>query len=173
MSYLPGLWKPLLEEIPPVVHPHGGAPDGKSQERIHAAVVALRPASVTIDGEAVCCDDAGVAVFDKLHSRAHDHEAFLYAFDLLDLDDEDWRPQPLEVRKLMLERLLAKGPIGIQFVEHLDGDGAGIFAHACKLGCEGIVSKHREHPYRSGPSKAWLKIKNPRAPGMLRFRDEP
>jgi ATP-dependent DNA ligase len=95
-----------------------------------------------------------VAVFDKLHSRAHDHEAFLYAFDLLELDDEDWRPQPLEVRKLMLERLLAKGPIGIQFVEHLDGDGAGIFAHACKLGCEGIVSKHREHPYRSGPSKA-------------------
>jgi hypothetical protein len=35
-------------------------------------MAALRPASVTIDGEAVCCDDAGVAVFEKLHSRAHD-----------------------------------------------------------------------------------------------------
>jgi ATP-dependent DNA ligase len=49
--------------------------------RISAAVAALRAASVTIDGEAVCCDDAGVAVFEKLHSRAHDREAFLYAFD--------------------------------------------------------------------------------------------
>jgi hypothetical protein len=53
------------------------------------------------------------------------------------------------------------------------GRGAAIFAHACKLGAEGIVSKHREHLYRSGPSKAWLKTKNPAAPGMLRFREEP
>jgi bifunctional non-homologous end joining protein LigD len=51
------------------------------------------------------------------------------------------------------------------------GDGAAIFAHACKLGFEGIVSKHREHPYRSGPSKVWLKIKNPAAPGVTRFED--
>ena len=42
---------------------------------------------------------------------------------------------------------------------------------ACKLGFEGIVSKHREHPYRSGPSKAWLKVKNPKAPGVTRFED--
>jgi ATP dependent DNA ligase domain len=60
--------------------------------RVSAAVGALWPASVTIDGEVVCCDDAGVAVFQKLHSRAHDGEAFLYAFDLLELDGEDWRP---------------------------------------------------------------------------------
>ena len=53
----------------------------------------------------------------------------------------------------------------------LEGDGAAIFAHACKLGFEGIVSKQREYPYRSGPSKVWLKIKNPKAPGVLRFED--
>jgi bifunctional non-homologous end joining protein LigD len=140
--------------------------------RISAAVAALRAASVTIDGEAVCCDDAGVAVFEKLHSRAHDGEAFLYAFDLLELDGEDWRPRPLEERKARLEKMLAKAPVGIQYSEHLEGDGAAIFAHACKLGCEGIVSKHREHPYRSGPSKAWLKIKNQNAPGVLRFKHE-
>jgi ATP-dependent DNA ligase len=63
---------------------------------------------------------------------------------------------------------------GLNGAGHLEGDGAAIFAHACKLGCEGIVSKHREHPCRSGPSKAWLKIKNPAAPGVLRFKyDEP
>jgi ATP-dependent DNA ligase len=61
--------------------------------------------------------------------------------------------------------------VGIRLSEHLEGDGAAIFAHACKLGFEGIVSKHREHPYRSGPSKGWLKVKNPAAPGVLRFED--
>jgi hypothetical protein len=44
---------------------------------------------VTIDGEAVCCDDTGGAVFERLHSQAYDGEAFLYAVDLLELDGED------------------------------------------------------------------------------------
>jgi ATP-dependent DNA ligase len=125
-----------------------------------------------IDGEAVWCDGGGLAIFDKLHSRAYDHQAFLYGFDLLELDGEDWRPRPLEARKAKLQKLLAQATTGIQYSEHLEGDGAAIFAHACRLGAEGIVSKHREHPYRSGPSKAWLKTKNPAAPGMLRFRKE-
>jgi bifunctional non-homologous end joining protein LigD len=140
---------------------------------ISAAVAALRAPSATIDGEAVWCDGAGLAIFDKLHSRTQDEQISLYAFDLLELDGEDWRPRRLEERKANLQRLLAKVPAGVQFNEHLEGDGAAIFAHACKLGCEGIVSKHRHHPYRSGPSKVWLKIKNPAAPGVLRFRDEP
>jgi bifunctional non-homologous end joining protein LigD len=91
-------------------------------------------------------------------SRAYDGDAFLYAFDLIELDGEDWRPRPLEERKGRLEKLLAKAPAGIQYSEHLEGDGAAIFAHACTLGLEGIVSKHKEHPYRAGRSKAWLKI---------------
>ena len=141
--------------------------------RVSAAVAALAPASVTIDGEAVWCDGAGLAVFDKLHSRAFDGEVSFYAFDLLELDGTDWRPRTLDERKERLAELLANARSGIQYSEHLEGDGAAIFAHACKLGAEGIVSKHREHPYRSGPSKAWLKTKNPAAPGMLRFREEP
>jgi bifunctional non-homologous end joining protein LigD len=126
-----------------------------------------------IDGEAVWCDASGLAIFEKLHSRAYDHQVILYAFDLLELDGEDWRPRPLLERQARLAMLLAKAPAGIQYSEHLEGDGAAIFAHACRLGAEGIVSKHREHPYRAGPSKAWLKIKNPTAPGVLRFREEP
>jgi bifunctional non-homologous end joining protein LigD len=138
---------------------------------IRKAVEAIRAASVTIDGEAVCCDEAGVAVFERLHSRAYDDQVFLYAFDLLEFGGENWRPRPLEERKAKLQNLLATARAGIQFSEHLEGDGAAIFAHACKLGFEGIVSKHREHPYRSGPSKVWLKIKNPQAPGVLRFKE--
>jgi bifunctional non-homologous end joining protein LigD len=89
-----------------------------------------------------------------------------------ELDGEDWRPRPLEERKAKLAKLLANARAGIQFSEHLACDGAAIFAYACKLGFEGIVSKHREHPYRSGPSKVWLKIKNPAAPGVLRSKDD-
>jgi bifunctional non-homologous end joining protein LigD len=84
-------------------------------------------------------------------------------------DGEDSRPRPLGERKAKLQRLLAKAPAGIQFSEHLEGEGAAIFAHACKLGCEGIASKRADSAYRSGPSTAWLK--NPAAPGVLRFKD--
>jgi bifunctional non-homologous end joining protein LigD len=48
-----------------------------------------------------------------------------------------------------------------------------MFRHACKLGLEGIVCKRRDAAYRSGRSKTWLKVKNPAAPGVLRFQDEP
>jgi bifunctional non-homologous end joining protein LigD len=141
--------------------------------RISAVLAALRALQAVIDGEAVWCDRDGLAIFEKLHSRAYDGEVILYAFDLLELHGEDWRPRPLAERKARLAKLLARAPAGIQYTEHLEGDGGAIFAHACKLGAEGIVSKHREHPYRSGRSKAWLKTKNPAAPGMLRFREEP
>ena len=59
---------------------------------------------------------------------------------------------------------------GVQFNEHIVGDGATIFEHARKLGFDGTGSKHREHPYRSGLSKSWIKIKNPTAPGRATVR---
>lgn len=76
-----------------------------------------------------------------------------------------------ENRKARLERLIRGFPTGIQYNEHLDSHGAEVFAHACKLGCESIVSKDRTRPYRSGPSKTWLEIKNPDAPGVLRSQE--
>jgi ATP-dependent DNA ligase len=139
---------------------------------IAAAAAKLRASSAVLDGEAVCCDDAGVANFERLHSRAHDGSAFLYAFDLLELEGVDHRPQPLEARKAALAKLLRKAGVGIHLVEHIPGDGATVFKHACLMGLEGIVSKRRDHPYRSGPSKAWLKVKNPKAPGVLRFIED-
>jgi ATP-dependent DNA ligase len=139
--------------------------------RIATAVANLPVTSAVLDGEAVCCDDAGVADFEKLHSRTHDGLAILYAFDLLEVDGVDHRPQPLEARKAALAKLLRKARSGVHLVEHIPGDGATIFKHACLMGLEGIVSKRRDHPYRSGPSQAWLKVKNPMAPGMLRFED--
>jgi bifunctional non-homologous end joining protein LigD len=72
----------------------------------------------------------------------------------------------------VLADLLRGTSDGIAFNTHFAGDGATIFEHACKLGFEGIVSKHRAHPYRSGPNKSWVKVKNPNAPGILRFTEE-
>jgi len=68
-------------------------------------------------------------------------------------------------------RRLTRATDGIYFNEHLDEDGAAVFKHACLLGLEGIVSKRRDFPYRSGRSKSWLKIKNPASPSMLRVQD--
>jgi ATP-dependent DNA ligase len=126
---------------------------------------------VYLDGEGVVCGADGVALFDKLHSKANDDAAFLYAFDLLEIDGEDLRPVPLELRKVRLRKVLSRRTAGIVYNEHMAGDGAVIFQHACRLGLEGVVSKRRDLPYRSGRVKSWLKIKNPKSPGALRIEE--
>jgi bifunctional non-homologous end joining protein LigD len=91
--------------------------------------------------------------------------------NLLELDGDDWRPRPLEERKAKLAKLLSKVGDGIYLSEHLAGDGGIIFEHACRMGLEGIVSKRRDFPYRSGRSKCWIKVKNPTSPAALRKHD--
>ena len=61
---------------------------------------------------------------------------------------------------------------GIRFNEHIEGDGPTVFAHACKMGLEGIVSKRKDSAYRSGRSPDWLKMKNPDAPAVTREAEE-
>ena len=56
--------------------------------------------------------------------------------------------------------------------EVFEGDGDILFAHACKLGREGIVSKRLGSPYRSGRSPHWVKVKNPKAPAVKREAEE-
>jgi bifunctional non-homologous end joining protein LigD len=52
------------------------------------------------------------------------------------------------------------------------GDGETVFRHVCKLGLEGIVSKRKDSPYRSGRSRDWLKMKNAAAPAVKREEEE-
>ena len=127
--------------------------------------------SAIIDAEVVWLDADGVAQFDALHSRVMDHAAVACAFDLLMLDGDDLRRKPLRERKAALRKLLKRTKGGIQYVEHVEGDGAEMFAAVCKLGLEGIVSKKLDAPYRSGLSKSWLKTKNPKAPAATRIID--
>jgi hypothetical protein len=94
------------------------------------------------------------------------------AFDLLEIDGYDVRNEPLLQRKSKLKKLLnRKGRDGLQYVDHLEGDGAAIFEHACRMGLEGIVSKRADSPYRTGRSKVWLKIKNRRRPALMRVAE--
>jgi bifunctional non-homologous end joining protein LigD len=86
------------------------------------------------------------------------------------LNGEDIRRRPYVERKAALRKILRHGR-GIQYVEHAEGHGDKLFAAACKLGLEGIVSKKLDAPYKSGPSKVWLKIKNPKAPAATRAID--
>jgi bifunctional non-homologous end joining protein LigD len=136
------------------------------------ALSRLRSRSCIIDGEAVVCDDNGVTSFDRIRYRRHDGDAFLYAFDLIELNGDDMRRDPLEVRKATLRSLLAKAGLGLRFNEHMEGDGPTVFAHACKMGLEGIVSKRKDSMYRSGRSPDWLKSKNPAAPAVKREAEE-
>ena len=132
----------------------------------------LRARSCIIDGEAVCCGDDGVPSFDRIRYRRHDGEVFLYAFDLIELDGDDLRREPLDVRKATLASLLRRSATGLRLNEHIEADGPTVFAHACKLGLEGIVSKRKGSPYRSGRSPDWLKMKNPACAAVRREEEE-
>jgi bifunctional non-homologous end joining protein LigD len=139
---------------------------------IAATAAKLRAGSYTLDGEAVVCGPDGVAIFDALHRHGTVSDAMLYAFDLLELDGEDLRALPLGDRKKRLARRLTRRRVGIVLSEHTADDGATIFRHACSMGLEGIVSKRLSAPYRSGPCRDWIKVKNPYSPAMVRHRED-
>jgi bifunctional non-homologous end joining protein LigD len=122
---------------------------------------------------AVACGDNGVPSFDRIRYRRHDGSVFLYAFDLIELNGDDLRREPLEVRKATLASVLAEAAAGLRLNEHLEhNDGAIVFAHACRMGLEGIVSKRKDSAYRSGRSPDWLKMKNPACAAVKREAEE-
>ncbi|HWN77404.1 MAG TPA: hypothetical protein VNN81_05910 [Bradyrhizobium sp.] len=111
-------------------------------------------------------------ISNGLHSRKHDEEVQLYAFDILALDGEDLRKLPLHLRKTNLARLLARRPEGIFVSDFEQGEiGADLFRAACNFGLEGLVSKRRDRPYRAGRSPDWIKVKNRKHPAMSRVMD--
>jgi bifunctional non-homologous end joining protein LigD len=139
--------------------------------RRQAPVRHLNVRSCLIDGEVVRCDEKGLAVFEKLRQRQEERGAFLFAFDLLELNGADLRREPIEVRKATLASLLRKSRYGLCLNEHLEHDcGLTVFQHACRMGLEGIVSKRIGSRYRSGRSPDWLKFKSPDAPAVKRDR---
>ena len=121
-----------------------------------------------IEGEVVVLRVDGRSDFNGLRGKPRNDAAILLAFDLLECKGKDLRDEPLIDRKRKLLRLLAKTMTGIQFVDHFPDDGESVFRHACLMGLEGIVSKRIDGPYRSVPSKVWLKSKNPNSEAARR-----
>jgi bifunctional non-homologous end joining protein LigD len=133
-------------------------------ERIAKAVAALSAETALLDGELVVENERGISSFSMLQTDLKDDrgDRFVYwVFDLLYLDGRNLTNEPLIERKAALQRLLkGKSRTGpIRYAEHFDEDGSVIFKHACEMKLEGIVSKLRDAPYRSGRSENFIKIK--------------
>lgn len=118
--------------------------------------------AVLLDGEVAVADIQGRTDFGALQDALSGGEGRMayYLFDILHLDGEDLRQRPLIARKETLKKLLggkSNGPLA--YSDHVLGHGDDVFANACSLHLEGIISKLADAPYRFGRSKGWLKSK--------------
>jgi bifunctional non-homologous end joining protein LigD len=112
------------------------------------AVRDLPADNALIDGEAVVFRPDGHSDFAALRTRAGGERAAFVAFDLLNLDGEDFRQRPLEERREALEQLVADVD-DIQFSIAVAAESALVFDYARKFGLEGIVSKRVGSRYKS------------------------
>jgi bifunctional non-homologous end joining protein LigD len=129
---------------------------------VPAALGALPLGTALIDGELVVESGSGASDFSALQadlSEGRQDRFLLYCFDLLHLDGYDLRPLPLLRRKEMLEQILAQAGGPLRYSGHFEESGATVLRHACRLSLEGIVSKLRDSPYRTGRGKSWIKSK--------------
>jgi bifunctional non-homologous end joining protein LigD len=135
---------------------------------VAAAVAALPAGNALLDGEIVVEDGKGISDFSLLQTDLKDGRTdrfVYYAFDLLYLDGRHLTGEPLVERKRVLAELLerrSKDAIEANIIRYTgDFDDAGpvILRHACEMGLEGIVSKRRRAPYRSGRTDNFVKTK--------------
>ena len=129
-----------------------------------AAVKKIGLASGLLDGEVVVEDQSGITSFNNLQSdlSAGRQDRFRYfVFDLLYCEGFDLTKAVLIDRKNLLQQILAGLPAGapVRFSEHLEVDGPTMLEHSCRFGLEGIISKRKDQPYRSGRGEHWLKSK--------------
>ncbi|WP_246675575.1 MULTISPECIES: RNA ligase family protein [unclassified Mesorhizobium] len=128
---------------------------------IVAAAEKLPAKAFILDGEMIAPEPDGRPNFRQMHSRmAWNAELLAFvAFDILHLNGEDLRKRPVIERKAILWDLVKPAEGIIQYSQHVEGGGAEFYAAAEKMDLEGIVSKRRNSPYRSGPSDIWVKTK--------------
>jgi bifunctional non-homologous end joining protein LigD len=117
----------------------------------------IKAATAVIDGEVVVPAADGSTDFAALQNelKGSSKSIVLVAFDLLYLNGRDVRKLPLFRLKNELKKVVAG--TDIQFSENFEIDGEAMFAHACKLGLEGVVSKVRNSAYPTGRSNDWVK----------------
>ena len=134
----------------------------KFGKAVPAALQDLPLGTAIIDGELVVETDAGASDFSALQadlSEGRNDRFVIYVFDLLYLDGFDLRALPTLQRKELLAQLVAADDGIVRYSNHFEESGALVLRHACRLSLEGVVSKSRDAPYRSGRTKSWLKSK--------------
>ena len=117
----------------------------------------IKASSAVVDGEIVVPAADGTTDFSVLQNelKGKSGKIVLIAFDLLYLNGRGLRKLPLFQRKAELKKIVDR--TDIQFSESFEIEGREMFAHACKLGLEGIVSKVRDGPYPRGRTGDWVK----------------
>ncbi|TGS09762.1 DNA ligase D [Mesorhizobium sp. M2E.F.Ca.ET.209.01.1.1] len=131
---------------------------------VTAALAKLKCRDAIIDGEVVVLADSGASSFPLLQAdlSARRADRFVYyVFDLMRLDGEDLRREPLVERKQVLAELLGRQPedSALRFSDHFHEPGKVMLQHVCRMGLEGVVSKRADAPYRSGRGLTWIKSK--------------
>jgi bifunctional non-homologous end joining protein LigD len=132
---------------------------------LSAALKKLPVRDAVLDMEAVMLDADGKSSFQSLQAalgKGGDRGRIVaYVFDLLYVDDTDLTQTTLKERKERLRTVL-KNDKALRYSSHVTGQGAEMFAEACKTGLEGIISKEADAPYIPGRQRSWLKIKSSR-----------
>src|SRR5829696_2023324 len=115
------------------------------------------PAAPSLTARLVVPAADGTTDFSVLQNelRGKSNRLVMIAFDVLYLNSQDLRKLPLIERKKHLKKLIEK--TAVQFSESFEVEGKEMFAHACKVGLEGVVSKVRDSRYQSGRSNDWTK----------------
>ncbi|MES2639829.1 MAG: DNA ligase D [Myxococcota bacterium] len=130
--------------------------------RVVRALEALPVRDAILDGEMVVLDERGVSNFSALGDalgRDDDRAIVYFPFDLLYVDGEDLRAQPLTDRKRRLAGLLASAKSPLRYLDHVLGQGTAFVRTTCELGLEGSIAKRADAPYRSGRGDSWRKLK--------------
>ncbi|TPK90273.1 DNA ligase D [Mesorhizobium sp. B2-4-17] len=136
----------------------------KFGDPIVAELAGLKCSDAIIDGEIVVLADSGVSSFALLQqdlSARRTNRFIYYVFDLMRLNGQDLRREPLVDRKQALQELLAGQPqdSAVRFSDHFAEPGKVMLEHACRMGLEGVVSKRADASYRGGRGPTWVKSK--------------
>ena len=144
---------------------------GARFSEIREAIAQLDAGNAILDGEIVALDARGRPSFQLLQAHELDRERTplcFYAFDLLRLEGESLREEPLRERKSRLEHLLQNAPPALRYSASLQGDVKTLLANAARLGLEGLVGKRQGSFYEAGRrSGAWIKLKLHREQEMV------
>jgi bifunctional non-homologous end joining protein LigD len=131
---------------------------------------ATKAKSAILDGEIVGLDAKGRPCFEDLQNRNKCHITY-FAFDVLAVNNNDLRSEPLMKRKEALRTIITPAP-HLQVTEYVVAEGEQLFAAISKLGLEGMVAKKADSLYTGGKTKDWLKIKTRTGKEVMKKRIE-